>query len=125
VDVRILIPDEPDHKLVYLAAFAYFRQAGKSGVKFYRYTKGFMHQKTMLIDDTVSAVGTANFDNRSFRLNFEITALILNESFNAEVEKMFLKDFEHCRIMTLNELEEKPLWFRFIVRLAHLTAPML
>ncbi len=125
VDVRILIPDEPDHKLVYLAAFAYFRQASKSGVKFYRYTKGFMHQKTMLIDDTVSAVGTANFDNRSFRLNFEITALILNESFNAEVEKMFLQDFKYCRIMTLNELEEKPLWFRFIVRLAHLTAPML
>lgn len=125
VDVRILIPDEPDHKLVYLAAFSYFRQAGKSGVKFYRYTKGFMHQKAMLIDDSVSAIGTANFDNRSFRLNFEITAMIMDYDFNTEVEKMFVEDFANSRIMRPDELKEKPFWFRFLVRLARLTAPML
>lgn len=125
VDVRILIPDEPDHKLVYLAAFAYFKQVGKSGVKFYRYTKGFMHQKTMLIDESIGAVGTANFDNRSFRLNFEITALILDEEFNAEIETMFLEDFSHARVMYMGELEEKSWWFKFIVRLASLTSPML
>jgi len=60
-----------------------------------------------------------------FLTTTEITALILNESFNAEVEKMFLKDFKYCWIMTIDELEEKPLWFRFIVRIAHLTVPML
>ena len=125
VDVRILIPDEPDHKLIYFAAFAYFRQVGKTGVKFYRYTKGFMHQKTMLIDDTVSCVGTANFDNRSFRLNFELTALVLDREFASEVETMFLDDFSHSRIMQPEELDEKSLWFNFIVRLARLTSPML
>lgn len=125
VDVRILIPDEPDHKLVYLAAFSYFRQAGKSGVKFYRYTKGFMHQKAMLVDDDVSAIGTANFDNRSFRLNFEITAMITDDDFNTEVERMFLEDFANSRIMQPDELASKPFWFRFLVRLARLTAPML
>jgi len=125
VDVRILIPDEPDHKLVYLAAFSYFKQAGKSGVKFYRYTKGFMHQKAMLVDDRVSAIGTANFDNRSFRLNFEITAMITDYDFNTEVEKMFLEDFGNSRIMQPDELDEKPFWFRFLVRLSRLSSPML
>jgi len=125
VDVRILIPDEPDHLLVYLAAFSYFQQAEKSGVKFYRYTKGFMHQKTMLVDDNVSAVGTANFDNRSFRLNFEITAIILHDQFSAEVEQMFREDFENSRLMRAEEVAEKPFWFKLAVRLARLTSPML
>lgn len=125
VDVRILIPDEPDHLLVYLAAFSYFQQVGKSGVKFYRYTKGFMHQKTMLIDDNLSAVGTANFDNRSFRLNFEITALIVDHDFNVRMEQMFTEDFSNADAMEIKDFSEKPYWFRLLVRLARLTSPML
>ena len=125
VDVRILIPDEPDHLLVYLAAFSYFQQAEDSGVQFYRYTKGFMHQKTMLIDDSVSAIGTANFDNRSFRLNFEITAIIVDRAFNTEVQAMFLEDFENSRKMDQGELAQKPFWFKLAVNLARLTSPVL
>jgi cardiolipin synthase len=125
VDVRILIPDEPDHLLVYLAAFSYFQQAAHSGVKFFRYTEGFMHQKTMLIDDSVSAVGTANFDNRSFRLNFEITAIIVDREFNTEVEAMFLEDFDNSLQMSLAELAQKPFWFKLAVSLARLTSPVL
>jgi cardiolipin synthase len=123
--VRILIPDEPDHKLVYLAAFSYLKEVGKSGVKFYRYTKGFMYQKVMLIDDYVSAIGTANFDNRSFRLNFELTSLIADPDFNAKVERMLQEDFRNARIMELDELDEKSLWFMLMVRLARLSAPIL
>ena len=125
VDVRILIPDEPDHLLVYLAAFSYFQQAAHSGVQFYRYTKGFMHQKTMLIDDGVAAIGTANFDNRSFRLNFEITAIIVDRELNTEVEAMFLEDFGNSRQMNLGELAQKPFWFKLAVSLARLTSPVL
>lgn len=125
VDVRILIPDEPDHKLVYLAAFSYFSEFDNSNVQFYRYTKGFMHQKTMLIDDNVSAVGTANFDNRSFCLNFEITAIITDYDFNVEMEKIFLEDFNNSRIMLPAEFAAKPFWFRLLVRMASLTAPLL
>ena len=80
VDVRILIPDKPDHLLIYLAAFSYFEEASRTGVKFYRYTDGFLHQKALLLDDLVAAVGTANFDNRSFRLNFEITAIFADST---------------------------------------------
>ena len=125
VDVRILIPDEPDHLLVYLAAFSYFDQAGSTGVRFYRYTEGFLHQKTMLIDDNVSAIGTANLDNRSFRLNFEITAFAADDDFAAEVEQMLLEDFERSHLMRPSDYDERGFWFKLAVRLARLTSPIL
>ena len=124
VDVRILIPDKPDHLLVYLAAFSYVEDAARTGVQFYRYPDGFLHQKVMLIDDSVAAVGTANLDNRSFRLNFEITALIADRAFAAEIEQMFLADFEKSREMQPGEVDEKSFWFRLATRLARLTAPV-
>ncbi len=124
VDVRVLIPDRPDHLLVYLAAYSYFDQAGQTGVKFYRYLDGFLHEKAMLIDDSVATIGTANFDNRSFRLNFEITAAISNPDFIAEIERMFETDFQHSRLMEAGEYDRKPWWFRLGVRLARLTSPI-
>ncbi len=99
VDVRILIPDTPDHLAVFLAAYSYFDEVDDTGVKFYRYTDGFLHQKVMLIDDESASIGTANFDNRSFRLNFEITALIEDSTLVSEVERMFEADFAHARMM--------------------------
>ena len=125
VDVRILIPEEPDHFLVYLAAFSYFDDAGRTGVKFYRYTDGFLHEKVMLIDDGVATIGTANFDNRSFRLNFEITAVIADDEFAAEVERMFEADFANSEAVGDGEYADKPFWFRLSVRLARLTSPLL
>jgi len=124
VDVRILIPDEPDHLLVYLAAYSYFDEAGQTGVKFYRYQHGFLHEKVMLIDADVSTIGTANFDNRSFRLNFEITAAIADPAFASQVERMFEDDFRRSRLMEEGEYDRKPWWFRVGVRLARLTAPI-
>jgi cardiolipin synthase len=124
VDVRVLIPDNPDHMLVYLAAYSYFDQAEQTGVKFYRYLDGFLHEKVMLIDSDVATIGTANFDNRSFRLNFEITAAISNAELVAEVEQMFENDFQHARLMEEGEYDRKPWWFRFGVRLARLTSPI-
>jgi cardiolipin synthase len=93
-------------------------------VDFYRYQNGFLHQKVMLIDRAVATVGTANFDNRSFRLNFEITAVIADEAFASEVEKMLEADFGQSRLMDPGEYDRKPWWFRFAVHLARLTAPV-
>ena len=124
VDVRILIPDEPDHLGVYLAAFAYLDESGSTGVKFYRYQDGFPHQKVMLIDRSLATIGTANFDNRSFRLNFEITAVIGDEDFASKVERMLEADLSRSRLMAHGEYDAKPWWFRFAVKLARLTAPV-
>jgi cardiolipin synthase len=125
VDVRILIPEKADSMLVTLAAYSYFTDVKKSGVKIYRYQDGFLHGKTMLIDDSASTIGTANFDNRSFRLNFEITTLVFDPTFTNEVEKMFEQDFAAARLMQPDEYDNKPFWFRLAVRTARLTAPVL
>jgi cardiolipin synthase len=124
IDVRILIPDKPDHLLVYLAAFSYFDEASRTGVQFYRYTDGFLHQKVMLIDNSVATVGTANFDNRSFRLNFEITAVIADAGFATEILKMLETDFSNARRMTADDFDKRSWWFKLVVRLARLTAPV-
>ncbi len=125
VDVRVLIPEKPDNFLVYLAAYSYFDESSATGVKFYRYLDGFLHEKTMLIDDYVSAIGTANFDNRSFRLNFEVTGVVIDTVFAKVVERMFLDDFTKSRRIREGEYDEKPWYFRFGVKLARLTAPLL
>ena len=125
VDVRILIPHKTDNWLVTMAAYTYFNQVGNDGVRIYRYEEGFLHGKAMLVDDRVTTVGTANFDNRSFRLNFESTAIIFDEAFAAEAEKMFEADFDRSRIMEPNEFDRKPVWFRLAARSARLAAPVL
>jgi cardiolipin synthase len=124
VDVRILIPDTADHLATWLAAYSYLDESASTGVDFYRYQDGFLHQKVMLVDDGVSTVGTANFDNRSFRLNFEITALVADGDFAAEIEHMLEADFAKSRLMQAGEYDTKPWWFRFAVKLARLTAPI-
>jgi len=123
-DVRILIPDTPDHLLVYLAAFSYFDEASKTGVRVFRYTDGFPHQKVMLVDDSVATVGTANFDNRSFRLNFEVTAIVSDAGFAGEVEQMLENDFAHSREMTKADIDDRSFWFKLGTRLARLTSPI-
>ncbi|MGH8320341.1 MAG: cardiolipin synthase, partial [Gammaproteobacteria bacterium] len=75
VDVRILIPNRADHFIVFNASSLYAHEAVSAGIKVYRYQPGFLHQKVLLIDEDAAAVGSANLDNRSFRLNFELTVL--------------------------------------------------
>ncbi len=124
VEVKILIPDDPDHLLVYLTAFTFLRDLKGTDIKIYRYQNGFLHQKVMLIDQDAAMVGTANIDNRSLRLNFEISALVVDKGFADKVEEMLKADFSHSRIMNPNELDAKPFWFRFAARTARLMAPI-
>ena len=125
VDVRIITTGKPDSLPVYLAAFHYIEQLRGLGIRFYAYTPGFMHQKVMLVDDLVSSVGTHNFDNRSFRLNFEVSAVIVDPDFAGEMEAMFEADFRHAVPIDPEALEQKPLWWRAGVQLSRLAAPVL
>ena len=120
----MLIPDNPDHTLVYLSAFAFVGKMIDAGIEIHRYLPGFLHQKVFLVDDRVAGVGTANLDNRSFRLNFEVTGVVADEGFASEVEHMLLDDFARSRQMTSAELDAKSFWFRLAARAAHLTAPI-
>lgn len=124
VDVRILIPENPDHVLVQLAAWSFLEDLCPAGVQFFRYQPGFMHQKVMLVDDEVAAIGTANFDNRSFRLNFEITMVFDDRGFAAQVEEMLERDLSRARLVGAGEFDERPFLWRLAVRLARLLAPI-
>ena len=125
VDVRIITTGKGDSLPVYLAAFHYIHQLRGLGIRFYAYTPGFMHQKVMLVDDHISTVGTHNFDNRSFRLNFEVTSVIVDESFAGEMEAMFERDFEHAEPIDAAAWDEKSIWWRIGVQLSRLAAPVL
>jgi len=95
VDVRLMLPGLTDHLLVHSATLSYARQILGSGVKVYAY-QGFMHAKTMVFDGAAASIGTANLDNRSFALNFEINAFIYSQDFAAQYEAVFLRDLESC-----------------------------
>ena len=125
VDVRVIIPDEPDGPVIAMANWSYTRELLPLGVKIYRYQGGFMHQKVLLMDDDVAGVGTANFDNRSFRLNFEITVLVEDADFAAEVDQMLRADMSQCREVSQQDIAEKPFWFPFAMGAARLMSPVL
>lgn len=125
VDVRILLPEKPDHRIVYLASFSYYQDTIPLGVKLYRYRAGFMHQKVFLVDSAWAAVGTANLDNRSFRLHFELTLLNNDPGFIGKVEDMLCKDFNHSRKVKLSEYTRRSFFFKLIVRITRLLEPLL
>lgn len=125
VDVRIITTGKPDSLPVYLAAFHYMNELRDLGIRFYAYSPGFLHEKVMLIDDEFSTVGTANFDNRSFRLNFEVSAIIVDRTFAADMEAMFTRDFEHSTVIDPATFDDKPLYWRLGVALSRLAAPVL
>ncbi len=125
VDVRILMPDKADHRLVQLASFSYYDEMLSVGVQLYRYQAGFMHQKVILIDDVMAGVGTVNLDNRSFKLNFEITAFVIDPVFVTAVTEMLQSDFAVARQVNLSELKDQRVWCQLRINLARLMSPIL
>jgi cardiolipin synthase len=125
VDIRIMLPNKPDHLLVWLASFSLMEQMTMDNIHFYRYTPGFLHQKVVLVDEELAIVGTANADNRSFALNFEISITGIDPDFIQQVETMLVEDFSHCRQVGAEEYWHHSLLFRFSVKLSRLMAPIL
>lgn len=125
VDVRIIVPDRSDNIVVDLASRWFIQDLDGLGIRFYRYQEGFMHQKVLLVDNLLAMVGSANFDNRSFRLQFEANALIADETFATEVATMLVADLERSRSFDPAELRSRSFLFRLAVHGARLTAPLL
>ena len=107
------------------AALYYISRLAHLGIRVFEYEPGFMHQKVALIDDATSLVGTANFDNRSFRLNFEVTALVYDEDFAARIAAMLRDDFDTASELDVAGLEDRGWWWRLKVGVARLAAPIL
>jgi cardiolipin synthase A/B len=125
VDVKILLPNFADHWLVYYCAFSFYNELQDSGIEFYRYDVGFMHQKVILIDEALTSIGSINLDNRSLYINFEMTALVIDKPFSQQVEQMLLQDFDNAKRVELKDYEKRSLWFKLSAGFARLFAPLL
>ena len=125
VEVRILLPSRPDHFLVFQASSLYAREAMQAGIKIYRYQPGFLHQKVVLVDEAAASVGSANFDNRSFRLNFEITVLTVDAEFAARVADMLQADFAQSKAIPADEYTRAPRLRKLVMSASRLFAPIL
>ncbi|MBM7570537.1 cardiolipin synthase [Aquibacillus albus] len=125
VDVRIMIPNKPDHPFVYWATLSYIGELLKAGAKVYIYQNGFLHSKSIVVDRTIASVGTANIDVRSFRLNFEINAFLYDETLAARLVEEFKKDIILSSQLTLKLYQQRSLWVRFKESISRLISPIL
>ena len=124
VDVRLMLPGKTDNRTVQLSSYAVLMDLRNTDIKAYQYQNGFLHQKIVLVDSDRAYVGTANFDNRSFHLNFEVTAMVRGEKFALEVESMLNTDFEHCCSLTGEELAQRSLLVKSLMKLSQLFSPL-
>lgn len=125
VEVRLMIPNKPDHPLVYWATYYYAADLLKMGAKVYTYEKGFVHSKTLIIDGEYASVGSANFDNRSLQLCFEGNMVLYDYDISQKLREDFKKDLEVSKRLTMEIYEERSTSIRFKEGLARLISPML
>lgn len=125
IDVRMLVPYRSDSWLVNKAATAYYESLLDSGVKIYRYKKGFMHAKTLVADDSLAMVGSANMDNRSFELNFETNALVYDPDVARQLKAQFLADLHHSDLLDAARWKARPRINRFQESVARLLSGIL
>lgn len=125
VKVKLLVPKVSDSKLIDRAHYSQFSELLQAGVEVYTYTKGFVHAKTMVIDQELAIVGTANMDFRSFDLNFEINAMIYNEEVAKKLSDEFHSDLKNSEQIDLETWKKRPIYSQLIDRIVRLISPLL
>ena len=125
IDVRIMIPNKPDHMFVYWATYSNVGLLLEVGAKIYIYEKGFIHAKMIVVDDEVSTVGTANIDVRSFNLNFEVNAFIYNRGVSHHLAELFEKDILDCTELTSDIYDHRSSLIKFKEAISRLLSPIL
>jgi len=124
VDVRLLVPARSDSVIATWNTRSYISELLQAGVKIYYYGKGFNHSKYMIVDRVFTTVGSANFDVRSFDLNFEVMALIYNEAFAGEMTSVFNGDIEGAELITAEKWEKRKKISRYKESLARILGPL-
>lgn len=124
VDVRVLIPQKPDHLFVHSVTMSYAQRLLKQGIRVFLYQKGFMHQKVIQMDGELAVLGTSNFDNRSMYLNFETAVLVHDRTMAAETMAMLEGDFADSSELQPTT-ESDTLWRNFPMKVVRLLAPLL
>ena len=125
VDVKLIIPKDSDSWVAEHATNSFLDPLLDAGVEVYRYCKGFVHAKTMVVDDVFTTIGTCNLDNRSFNINFEINALIYDTEESKTMKAQFLKDIEDCEIIDQERWQKRSKFVKLKESFSRLWAPML
>jgi cardiolipin synthase len=123
VDVQVIVPKEGDSKLVTAASRTYCEALGRAGVQVFEYGPPMLHAKTLVVDDTVAVIGTANLDNRSFRLNFEVAAAFYDAGVIEHLSKRFQEDKRYSRPFPIRR--RGPRTTQLLESIARLTSPVL
>lgn len=125
IDVKLLVPNRPDKRIVFHASRSYFPDLLEAGVKIYAYKKGFMHSKIVIVDDTLASIGTSNMDMRSFHLNFEVNAFLYNTRSTDKLVEEYVHDMEDSERLSLDDFKKRHLGYRIIESLSRLLSPFL
>ncbi len=125
VEVNIMIPCKPDHLFVYWATYSYIGDLIMAGARCYTYDNGFLHAKGLVVDEEVLCYGTANMDIRSFKLNFEVNAVVYDEREAEKMADVFRKDLEVCTRITKELYVSRGLAVRFKEQVCRLLSPLL
>lgn len=125
VEVELMLPKEGDSFIVQQASLSFLKPLMKRGVKVHLYEKGFLHAKTMVVDEELAFVGTVNLDNRSFFINFEITAVIHEDHLIEELRNQFNIDRTLSSELTYEKWDEVNFLRRGIASVCRLLAPIL
>lgn len=125
IDVKIMIPNKPDHPFIYRATLSYAEELIDSGTEVYIYDSGFLHSKTIVIDGEIVSIGTANFDIRSFKLNFEVNAFIYDRNLSKQQVGLFKKDMRQSYLLTREMIDGYSNWEVFKQQFSRLFSPIL
>lgn len=125
IDVKLLVPEASDSKIVTIVSRAYYEELLQAGVKVYLYQKGFIHAKTFVVDRKIASVGTANLDLRSFDLNFEVSTLIYDVKIAEQLSDAFYADLTHAKLVQHNKWIKRSIWERGWERFLRLISPFM
>ena len=125
IDVRLMLPKKADSRMVNLASRSFIDEMVKAGVKVYFYTGGFLHAKLIVIDDMLTAIGSANLDFRSLEHNFEINAYLYDPVFAGQMRKIFQHDISDCEKLVPSRWMKRPARERLGESFMRLFSPLL
>ncbi|MFE6950721.1 phospholipase D-like domain-containing protein, partial [Heyndrickxia sporothermodurans] len=125
VHVRLLVPRHNNQKIVGLASRTYYGELIEAGVQIYQYDKGMIHAKVLTIDEEIAAVGSANYDMRSFRLNYEVCQVLYSTDVAMELTHQFERDLADSVPLRIEDLLQRSLTERIVEQGARLLSPLL
>jgi cardiolipin synthase A/B len=125
IDVRLLVPNRPDKRIVFHASRSYFPELMAAGVKVFEYERGFMHSKIIIVDGELASIGTSNMDMRSFHLNFEVNAFLFRTKSTLKLVEEYLNDLKHSKQIDLETFQQRHIGYRLLESTARLLSPLL